>query len=48
MNNPKENIKTHIRQFISCKFDCNSFIYNDIISFSNINNVAEIETHKRK
>jgi hypothetical protein len=46
MNNPKENIKTHIRQFIICKFECKSYKY---ISLSaNSKNVGEIEIHKNK
>lgn len=48
MNNPKENIKTHIRQFIIGKFECNSFTYNYLLSFSNSNNVTGIEIHKNK
>jgi hypothetical protein len=45
MNNPKENIKTHIRQFIICKFECKSFIYKYISLSANSKNVGEIEIH---
>jgi hypothetical protein len=40
MNNP-ENIKTHIRQFIICKFECKSFIYKYISLSANSKNVGD-------
>jgi hypothetical protein len=48
MYNPKENIKTDIRQFIIGKFECKSFTYNDILLFINSKNVAGIKIYRNK
>jgi hypothetical protein len=45
MNNPRKH-KTHIRQFIICKFV--KALYTSISLSANSKNVGEIEIHKNK
>jgi hypothetical protein len=47
MNNPKENIKTHIRQFIICNLNVKALYTRYKLSI-NSKNVGEIEIHKNK